>query len=332
MRRLYGIRNDAQTGPFFEIQTDGFRPHCDRYRNQAKHRRPAARLARRRAERARTNPRWRSSAIRRSPRAKTRPSAILHFPKSTGCSPRLGSTIAMAGDTHDFEYYREPAGGGRRNRCITSSTAAAARTSASEPRSRGRTNPQQSTGQPIRKRQIDHETSGRNAAVEATGSRLDPALWKLAAARRRYRASSISIARRSSRVSWKCGSSPLRGVSASSCTAPTARSVGAIFKWVGRSCPPTRPATRPSNIRCRCGAARKHGQRKRLCRVAAELRSDAACPIAASAVHIPFDIEALERRQSLPGALVGDHDGAGILERLAAGDMIVMMVAVDQSI
>lgn len=47
-------------------------------------------------------------------------------------------------------------------------------------------------------------------------------------------------------------------------------------------------------------------------------------------MHIPFDIEALERRQPLPGALVGDHDGAGILERLAAGDMIEMMVAVDQ--
>ena len=38
----------------------------------------------------------------------------------------------------------------------------------------------------------------------------------------------------------------------------------------------------------------------------------------------------LEHRQPLLGALVRDHHGAGILERFAAGDVVVMVVAVDQ--
>ena len=50
------------------------------------------------------------------------------------CCASTASPIVMAGDTHDLEYYAEPADAAALRRCTTSSTAAAARISASAPR------------------------------------------------------------------------------------------------------------------------------------------------------------------------------------------------------
>jgi hypothetical protein len=41
-------------------------------------------------------------------------------------------------------------------------------------------------------------------------------------------------------------------------------------------------------------------------------------------------VRVLDRVEAFPGPLVGDDDGAGVLERLASGDVVEVVVAVDQ--
>ena len=124
----YGVPTGFQRAPFFEIQTDRFALIAVDTGVVQTRRPGAAGVAARR----------RSIA-----RAASSTMAILGHPFYAGghdadggrrrvraaqaaCCSSTASRIVMAGDTHDLEYYAEPRAASAR-RCITSSTAAAAR-------------------------------------------------------------------------------------------------------------------------------------------------------------------------------------------------------------
>ena len=116
LRREYAVPTQFQRAPFFEIQTDAVRP------GRRRHRRGAHGGSRRS---------WRGSAAALDAARGKFTMAVLGHPFYAGghdqaararTSPRCtqllrehGVAIVMAGDTHDLEYYAEPAAMGRRS-------------------------------------------------------------------------------------------------------------------------------------------------------------------------------------------------------------------------
>ena len=157
----------------------------------------------------------------------------------------------MAGDTHDFEYYREKIGGGDSARVMHHFVNGGGGAYLSI--GTALDFPKQPAGRRLgilsEDRPPSRQDGRRNAALEAAILVLDQVVQRLAVQRRSaVRVFSISTAHLSFRASWRFGSKDRRGALFSLYTVSTARCAGATSRSTATCSLLPQPPTTLSNL------------------------------------------------------------------------------------